>query len=328
MFERKSLKWPILLAIVMIVLLVGLTVGWILLNVFGAISSQKSSSVYWTLLSVGSVMFLFVLAGVILYLIWSIQQINLNRRQSNFIDAVTHELKSPIASLKLFLQTLGKRNIDEQKRQEFYGSMLDDVERLDQLITQLLNVARLQQKSHFPEPETWVAVESLLMECISKLTAQYRVANDCILLDSPKCDLWSTKVDIEILIRNLIDNALKYCGDPPKIHVRVQLDSKSNSVKIAVSDNGPGIPKHLRKKIFRRFYRAGDELERTKPGTGLGLFLVRSIVRRLKGSIRVADLPKNEGSRFELILPKARMRPLDGKSPESDSEIVSEFPIL
>ena len=196
MFERKSLKWPILLAIVMIVLLVGLTVGWVLLNVFGAISSQKSSNVYWTLLSVGSVMFLFVLAGVILYLIWSIQQINLNRRQSNFIDAVTHELKSPIASLKLFLQTLGKRNIDEQKRQEFYGSMLDDVERLDQLITQLLNVARLQQKSNFPEPETWVAVESLLMESISKLTAQYRVANDCILLDSPKCDLWSTKVDI------------------------------------------------------------------------------------------------------------------------------------
>ena len=299
MFERKSLKWPILLAIVMIVLLVGLTVGWVLLNVFGAISSQKSSSVYWTLLSVGSVMFLFVLAGVILYLIWSIQQINLNRRQSNFIDAVTHELKSPIASLKLFLQTLGKRNIDEQKRQEFYGSMLDDVERLDQLITQLLNVARLQQKSHFPEPETWVAVEALLMECISKLTAQYRVANDCISLDSPKCDLWSSKVDIEILIRNLIDNALKYCGDPPKVHVLVQLDSKSNSVTISVSDNGPGIPKHLRKKIFRRFYRAGDELERTKPGTGLGLFLVRSIVRRLKGSIRVADLPKNEGSRFE-----------------------------
>jgi two-component system, OmpR family, phosphate regulon sensor histidine kinase PhoR len=328
MFERKSLKWPILLAIVMIVLLVGLTVGWVLLNVFGAISSQKSSNVYWTLLSVGSVMFLFVLAGVILYLIWSIQQINLNRRQSNFIDAVTHELKSPIASLKLFLQTLGKRNVDEQKKQEFYGSMLDDVERLDQLITQLLNVARLQQKSNSPEPETWVAVESLLDESISKLTAQYRVAKDCIMLDSPKCELWLSKVDIEILIRNLIDNALKYCGDPPKIDILVQLDSKSNSVKIAVSDNGPGIPKHLRKKIFRRFYRAGDELERTKPGTGLGLFLVRSIVRRLKGSIRVADLPKNEGSRFELVLPKARMRPPDDKAPEGESQSVSEFPSL
>jgi len=320
MFERKSLKWPILLAIVMIVLLVGLTVGWVLLNVFGAISSQKSSNVYWVLLSVGSVMFLFVLAGVILYLIWSIQQINLNRRQSNFIDAVTHELKSPIASLKLFLQTLGKRNIDEQKRQEFYGSMLDDVERLDQLITQLLNVARLQQKSISLEPETWVAIESLLDECISKLTAQYRVSGDCVVLDAPECDVWSSRVDIEILIRNLIDNALKYCGDPPKIHILVQLDSKSNSLRIAVSDNGPGIPKHLRKKIFRRFYRAGDELERTKPGTGLGLFLVRSVVRRLKGSIRVADLPKNEGTRFELVLPKARTRPTIDHQPKDSSK--------
>ena len=150
MFERKSLKWPILLAIVMIVLLVGLAVGWILINVFGG---------KWILLSVGSVMFGFVLMGVVLYLVWSIQQINLNRRQSNFIDAVTHELKSPIASLKLFLQTLGRRNIDESQRQEFYRSMLDDVDRLDQLITQLLDVARLQQDSNEPEPEIWVPLD-------------------------------------------------------------------------------------------------------------------------------------------------------------------------
>ncbi len=150
MFERKSLKWPILLAIVMIVLLVGLAVGWILINVFGG---------KWILLSVGSVMFGFVLMGVVLYLVWSIQQINLNRRQSNFIDAVTHELKSPIATLKLFLQTLGRRNIDESQRQEFYRSMLDDVDRLDQLITQLLDVARLQQDSNEPEPEIWVPLD-------------------------------------------------------------------------------------------------------------------------------------------------------------------------
>jgi two-component system, OmpR family, phosphate regulon sensor histidine kinase PhoR len=310
MFERKSLKWPILLAIVMIVLLVGLTVGWVLLNVFGALSGTKSSNVYWALLSIGSVMFLFVLAGVVLYLIWSIQQINLNRRQSNFIDAVTHELKSPIASLKLFLQTLGKRNIDEGKRQEFYGSMLDDVERLDQLITQLLNVARLQQKSDSPEPESWVAIESILEECISKLTSQHHVPRECLSLESPACDVWSRRVDIEILIRNLIDNALKYGGRPPVVQIVVQFEAKSNSIVISFTDNGAGIPKRLRRKVFRRFYRAGDELERTKPGTGLGLFLVRSVVRRLKGSIRVADQPKNGGARFELVLPKARLRPL------------------
>lgn len=305
------MKWPILLAIVMIVLLIALTVGWVLLNVFGAISTEKSSSVYWTLLSVGSVMFLFVLAGVILYLIWSIQQINLNRRQSNFIDAVTHELKSPIASLKLFLQTLEKRKMDDSKRQEFYSSMLDDVERLDQLITQLLNVARLQQKSNAPEPETWVEIESILESCISKLAAQHHVPEESLIIESSECDVWARQVDIEILVRNLMDNALKYGGTPPLVKIRVEFDSLTDSAKISISDNGPGIPKHLRKKIFRRFYRAGDELERTKPGTGLGLFLVRSVVRRLKGSIRVADQPTEVGTRFDLVLPKARMRPVD-----------------
>ncbi len=321
MFERKSLKWPILLAIVMIVLLVGLTVGWVLLNVFGAITSQESPNVYWALLSIGSVMFLFVLAGVVLYLIWSIQQINLNRRQSNFIDAVTHELKSPIASLKLFLQTLGKRHIDEAQKLEFYRSMLDDVERLDQLITQLLNVARLQQNSDDPEPEIWVQLESVLEECVSKLSAQHHVPRACLSIHSPACDVWSRQIDIEILVRNLTDNALKYGGSPPSVQIDVQFDSQLNSALISVTDNGPGIPKHLRKKVFRRFYRAGDELERTKPGTGLGLFLVRSVARRLRGSVRVADSPNGNGTRFELRLPKARLRPLEETQMTLDSTL-------
>lgn len=304
MFERKSLKWPILLAIVMIVMLVGLTIGWILITIFGA---------NWILLSVGSIMFVFVLLGVVLYLVWSIQQINLNRRQSNFIDAVTHELKSPITSLKLFLQTLGKRNIDEAQRQEFYHSMLDDVDRLDQLITQLLDVARLQQDSNEPEPESWVAIESTLEEFTNKLVAQHHISRDCVSIECPPCDVWARRVDIDILVRNLIDNALKYAGKPPVVEIKVRVDSQSGNTTILVSDNGIGIPRHLHRKIFRRFYRVGNELERTKPGTGLGLFLVRSIVRRIRGSIRVVDLPKNSGSLFELVLPQSRLRSVPGQ---------------
>lgn len=300
MFERKSLKWPILLAIFMIVLLVGLAVGWILINIFGA---------NWILLTVGSVMFGFVLVGVVLYLVWSIQHINLNRRQSNFIDAVTHELKSPIASLKLFLQTLGRRNIDEAQRQEFYRSMLDDVDRLDQLITQLLDVARLQQDSNEPEPVVWVGIESILRDCADKLLAQHRADPSCLTIDSPACDVWARRVDIEILVRNLIDNALKYAGTPPEVRIQVQVDTDLDKATISITDNGRGIPRHFRRKIFKRFYRVGNELERTKPGTGLGLFLVRSIVNRLHGSIEVADMPKNSGARFDLVLPQARIRP-------------------
>ena len=259
MFERKSLKWPILLAIVMIVMLVGLTIGWILITIFGA---------NWILLSVGSIMFVFVLLGVVLYLVWSIQQINLNRRQSNFIDAVTHELKSPITSLKLFLQTLGKRNIDEAQRQEFYHSMLDDVDRLDQLITQLLDVARLQQDSNEPEPESWVAIESTLEEFTNKLVSQHHISRDCVSIECPPCEVWARRVDIDILVRNLIDNALKYAGKPPVVEIKVRVDNQSGNTTILVSDNGIGIPRHLHRNIFRRFYRVGKEVERTTPGTG------------------------------------------------------------
>jgi two-component system, OmpR family, phosphate regulon sensor histidine kinase PhoR len=299
MFERKSLKWPILLAIVMIVLLVVLTVAWILLTVF---------SDYWTLLSVGSILFGVVLAGVILYLVWSIQQINLNRRQSNFIDAVTHELKSPIASIKLFLQTLGRHNIDESQRQEFYRSMMEDVDRLDQLISQLLDVARLQQDSNEPEPETWVELDTRIQSILSKSLSQYKIEPSCVSVECAPFDIWARQVDVDVLLRNLIDNAMKYAGKPPSIQIQVQRDLASSTLTIWVSDNGSGVPRHLRRKIFKRFYRIGNELERTKPGTGLGLFLVRSIVRRLKGTIRVIDVPKGVGSRFELVLPQSRLR--------------------
>jgi len=301
-FERKSLKWPIFLAIVMIILLVVLSVGWILITIFGA---------NWTLLSVGSIMFGVVLSGVILYLVWSIQQINLNRRQSNFIDAVTHELKSPIASLKLYLQTLGRRNMDENQRNDFYRSMLEDVDRLDQLITQLLDVARLQQDSNEPEQEAWIPIDKTLKGCVDKLIVQHHVARESIRLECQELDVWAKKIDIEVLARNLIDNAIKYAGSPPEIDIVVEVDAETLNSRWLISDNGTGVPRHLRRQIFRRFYRIGDELERTKPGTGLGLFLVRSIVRRLRGTIRVIDIPKRSGARFEVMLPLSRNRPSD-----------------
>ena len=108
MFERRSLKLPIALGVTMIVMVVALIVGWVLLTVSGALRESNRAALYWTLLSVGASVLAAVLVGVVMYLTLSIKAINLNRRQSNFIDSVTHELKSPIASLKLYLQTLGK----------------------------------------------------------------------------------------------------------------------------------------------------------------------------------------------------------------------------
>lgn len=322
MFERKSLKWPILLAIFMIVVVVGLTVGWILLNVFSAISdSSKNRNIYWVLLSVGSIMFAFVLIGIILYLIWIIQNINLNRRQSNFIDSVTHELKTPIASLKLYLQTLHRRPVEGEQRLEFYRTMMEDVNRLERLINQLLDVARIQQKDVDPTPPQWVQLDNVIEQYVQQLTQQYQLLPSQLRVHVSRCDVLAHKVDLEVLVRNLLDNAIKYAGHPPEVDV--ELHYNEFTATFSVTDNGEGIPRHLRRRIFQRFYRAGDELERKQAGTGLGLFLVRSIVQRLKGTVRVTDVPRQNGTRFVVTIPGARERLISpGDSPDESNATI------
>jgi two-component system phosphate regulon sensor histidine kinase PhoR len=307
-FERKSLKWPILVAILMIVMLVGLTIGWVLLNVFSALDAEKTSrsAIYWILLSVGAVFFACLLAGVILYLIWLIQNINLNRRQSNFIDAVTHELKTPIASLKLYLQTLNRREVQGPQRQEFYATMMEDVDRLDRLINQLLDVARLQRDRQDLDAKEWVSLRELVEECVARLAKQHSVSTDLFRMEIEDCQVLAHRIDIDVLLGNLLDNAIKYSAKEPEIDIRITF--QNDSALIAISDNGQGVPRHLRRKIFWRFYRAGDELERRKPGVGLGLFLVRSIVERLKGSIAVSERIEQPGATFLVTLP-ARRKP-------------------
>jgi signal transduction histidine kinase len=305
-FERKSLKWPILVAILMIVMLVGLTIGWVLLNVFSAMDAEKTSrsAIYWILLSVGAVFFACLLAGVILYLIWIIQNINLNRRQSNFIDAVTHELKTPIASLKLYLQTLNRRDVQGPQRQEFYATMMEDVDRLDRLINQLLDVARLQRDKQDLDAKEWVSLRELVEECVARLSKQHSVSIDLFRMEIEDCQVLAHRIDIDVLLGNLLDNAIKYSAQEPEIEIRITFQNAS--ALIAISDNGQGVPRHLRRKIFWRFYRAGDELERRKPGVGLGLFLVRSIVERLKGSITVSERIEQPGATFLVTLPARR----------------------
>jgi signal transduction histidine kinase len=244
------------------------------------------------------------LAGVILYLIWIIQNINLNRRQSNFIDAVTHELKTPIASLKLYLQTLNRRSVEGPQRQQFYQTMMQDVERLDRLINQLLDVARLQRVDQEPIPKEWVSIDDVIRDNIASLTKQHGIGSEVFRFSDSECELFVQRVDLDVLLRNVMDNAIKYASSSPQVEIRVECEG--DQAVIYVSDNGVGIPRHLRRKIFSRFYRAGDELERKKPGVGLGLFLVRSIVERLRGSITVGDRGKGVGTTFVIRIPQGR----------------------
>ena len=302
---RRSLKLPITLGVVMIVLIVALTVGWILLAVFGAMADPQTAGLYWALLTVGTIFLIAVLVGVVMYLVLSIKAVNLNQRQSNFIDSVTHELKSPIASLKLYLQTLGRRQVSEQEQAGFFRFMLEDVERLDDLVNHVLDAARVDQESGEDEIDV-IDLADLLQNCAKTVCLRYRVDSQTVALELQSCNVQAPRGDLEMIFRNLIDNAVKYAGTPPQVHVSLRHGENQTAVT-QIRDNGPGIPQPLRRKIFGRFVRLGLELERKQPGTGLGLHIVRTLVRRLRGKIRVDDVEDENttGTIFEVRLPAA-----------------------
>lgn len=294
----------ITLAVVMIALLVVLTVGWVLLAVSGALAGTGYAGLYWAVLTVGTAFIMLLVLGVVLYLVLSIKAINLSRRQSNFIDSVTHELKSPIASMKLYLQTLNRRRVSHQQQASFYRFMLEDVERLDHLINQMLDAGGLESGRRDDEAEE-VPLALLLRECADTVCLSYRVPSTTVRLDAQPCVVRARRLDLEMIFRNLLDNAVKYAAPQPRVEVTLRPGSDGRTV-IRIADNGQGIPSKLRRKIFGRFVRLGVELEREKPGTGLGLYIVRTLVKRLHGRIRVRDREEGSGTVFEVQLPGGR----------------------
>ena len=322
MFERRSLKLPITLGVTMIIVIVALIVGWVLLTTTAAISFPQKTG-YWFLLVLGSLLFIVVLAGVVMYLRLSIKAINLTRRQSNFIDSVTHELKSPIASLKLYLQTMSLRDVSEEERDKFQRFMMEDVERLDGLISHLLDAGNIEKKHREKNIET-VELEELIKGCASTVCARYRVDESTITLDLRTCQIAAPRVDAVMIFRNILDNAVKYAGQPPRVNVSLRVDGEMAIVEI--SDNGEGIPKGFRRKVFGRFVRLGEELQRKKPGTGLGLYIVRTLVKRLGGKVSVLDRDKRQGTVFEVRLPTAKYN-ISAK-PSADQNVAIRSPVI
>jgi two-component system, OmpR family, phosphate regulon sensor histidine kinase PhoR len=299
MLERRSLKWPIGLGVVMILIVVILIVGWVVLSLAGALQGTQSARFFWVLLPIGSALLAFILAGVIMYLTLSVRAINLSRRQSNFIDSVTHELKSPIASLKLYLQTLTRRPVSEQQRADFHQIMLEDVDRLDQLIDHLLDAARIDRNARRPDEDC--RLDEILATVVEGVAVRHRIPRESLRLDTMPALVKAPPLDLAIIFRNLIDNAVKYGGQPPEVDIILR-SAPGGRISVRVSDNGAGIPHGLRRQIFGRFIRLGNELERSRQGTGLGLYLVRTLVRQLAGSIKVRDRRNGPGSEFEVQL--------------------------
>ena len=306
MEPRRSLGWPIVLGVVLIGSLVTLLVGWVLVSIAAALGS-KNAAFYWAVLGVGVALLVVVLAGVIVYLALTVKAIALSQRQSNFIDSVTHELKSPLASLKLYLQTLTRRPVSAEQQADFHRHMLQDVERLDGLIDHLLDAARTLHRRPAGGDEL-TDLAPLLEQIRAGVCQRHGVAEACVTVAcEPGLRVRGREADVEIVFRNLIDNAVKY--SLPEPHVEVAAGARDGRVAVTVADNGPGIPLSLRHAVFRRFVRLGSELERSTPGTGLGLFLVRSLVRQMRGRVAARGRPGLRGSIFEVELPAAAQTP-------------------
>jgi signal transduction histidine kinase len=304
--KRSRIHVPITLSVTLMLLNITLMVCWIIL---------LARDAQWGALTIGVVTFTIILAGLSFWLALTIKEIRLNHRQANFVDSVTHELKSPIAALQLYLETLRMRNLDEARRNEFHATMAEELARLDQLINQLLEVGRLDAIGAH-EPAESVSLQALLYRCAETACAHHKQdLEQAVNFEVAPLTLHSRRIVLQLIFSNLIDNAVKYADDPASIHVQA-VPCGADRVRVRITDNGSGVPYEERRKIFKIFYRGGSELERRRKGTGLGLYIVHTLVKRLKGRISVTDRPDGKpGCVFEVELPGR----IEGVAPPRDA---------
>ncbi|HEY4196936.1 MAG TPA: HAMP domain-containing sensor histidine kinase [Mucilaginibacter sp.] len=223
----------------------------------------------------------------------------LHEQKKNFLLSVTHELKSPLASIKLLLQTIQKRDLTKQQVQDFIGKSLLDIERLDDMVENMLLASKIDNRSYtFPKAEFNLSV--LVDNIVNRLQLNKCDINEQLINAEiePKIEITGDKFALTSVVTNLIENAIKYSG--PCEVVDVKLYSKNNKIYLQVADHGIGIDDSEKGRIFDKFYRVGSEDTRNTKGTGLGLYIVKEVLDKHEASIRVKD-NNPTGSIFEVV---------------------------
>lgn len=255
----------------------------------------------------GAILFAVLIAGVVLNTVFLVREIRRNERQDSFLNAVTHELKTPIASIRLYLETLQRRAVDETHRQKFYGIMRSDTDRLLATVEQVLKAGELGQR-HRVQQRVRLEFKPLIAECIATVCLRHHLEIDAIeLLEIPgavRLFVVGNPDDLRSAVLNLLENAVKY--SPAGAHVTCSLRIEDYTwAVLAIKDSGIGIPPAELKRIFKRFYRASTSDQVKIKGTGLGLFLVRTIARQHGGSVRAESDGPGAGATMLLKLPLA-----------------------
>jgi signal transduction histidine kinase len=299
---RRSIGFPLTIGIVLSLLAVALLVAWQILVVGDLRPVAEGLTVlHWLLLILGTLFFALIIVGLGLLCAWLIREMRLNQRQQAFLDAVTHEMKTPLASLRLYLDTLALHDPSAEERREFLARMADDVERLDRTVHQVLAAARAEERVRKPQ-RAWIDLPELLERCIAEIRARHGLPPDAVRLEATtSAPVRGDAGELSLVFRNLLENAVKYSEPPIDVRVGVTLGSDGR-VRVEIVDRGIGIPREELRKIFQRFYRAGRDVQRKAAGLGLGLFIVRNLVRRQGGRVVARSEGSGRGSRFVVSL--------------------------
>jgi len=256
-------------------------------------------------LVLGSILFGLLIAGLVMNTIFLVREIRRNEQQDSFLNAITHELKTPITSIRLYLETLESRRLDDTQRRDFYRIMLEDTDRLLGTVEQVLRASQVRHRSL---RENWQGVNftEIVNDVLELTRLRQHLSASSLYLSSERTDeitVMGSAEELRTAVFNLFDNAVKYSGKEKNIAVDISTPNL-DTVSLRVCDNGVGIhPKEL-KRIFKRFYRAPNSMAGQVNGTGLGLFIVRSIARRHGGDAYAESKGEGLGSTFTMRLPR------------------------
>ena len=294
--RRKTIAFFVTLGVCLVGLAVALNVGWIILN-------WRES----VLLFLGVIFFALLIAGMIINTSFLVREIRRNEQHDSFINAVTHELKTPITSIRLYLETLERRELDDAKRHEFYRLMLSDTDRLLGTVEQVLKAGQVGQRGARPKRDE-VDFTGMVNECMELARTRHHLAPDVLRYEAASNGSGAmVRGDVEELrtaVLNLLDNAVKYSAGQ-QVEISVKIESDEKNVKLQVRDRGVGIPASELKRIFKRFYRVPNRALAQIKGTGLGLFIVRAIARKHGGTVFAESAGEGMGTTVTLQLPRS-----------------------
>jgi len=291
--KRRAITFTVL-GICLVAAAVTLNISWLVIN--------------WRegmMIVFGSIFFLVIIALGVVNTIFLVREIRRNEQHDSFINAVTHELKTPVASIRLYLQTLQSRDLDDARRREFYQIMLEDSDRLLHTIEQVLRAGAtgsILRRS----ARTRLDLAQLARECVELARTRFHLGPDALeyVQRTPNATVLGDSDELKAAVWNLIDNAVKYSSTPVKVRVELE-ELPQQRVAIRVTDQGVGISPAELKRIFKRFYRIPASVAVRTKGTGLGLFIVRSVARKHGGRAFAESAGEGRGSTFTLLLPVA-----------------------